>query len=128
VSKQHQTIFLPNAQFDQQKKLRAKKISMMPYISVWPSNCSAEEMLSKQNLNDSKCFCEILNWIHMLCIYFRLTLELLHKRNVEQTKSKWFQMLLWNPRSNPRKKFQANKKTSVDSSWKVYNSLPAVSH
>jgi hypothetical protein len=88
----------------------SKKISMMPYIFVQPSNCSAEEMSSKQNLSDSKCLCEILDRIHMLCIYFCLTLELFHRRNVEQTKSKWFQMLLWNPRSNPRKKFHANKK------------------
>jgi hypothetical protein len=53
-----QTIFLPNVWSNQQKKLRAKKISMMPYISVRPSNYSAEEM--------------------------------------EQTKSKWFQMFMWN--------------------------------
>ncbi len=44
-----QTIFLPNARSDQQKKLQAKKISMMPYISVQPSNCFAEEMSSKWN-------------------------------------------------------------------------------
>ncbi len=44
-----QTIFLPNARSNQQKKLRAKKISMMPYIFVRPSNCSAEEMFSKWN-------------------------------------------------------------------------------
>ncbi len=52
-----QTIFLPNARSDQQKKLRAKKISVMPYISVRPLNCSAEEMSCN----------EILDRIHMLC-------------------------------------------------------------
>jgi hypothetical protein len=84
---------------------------MMPYISVQPSNYTTEEMSSKQNLSDSKCYYEILDRIHMLCIYFCSTLELLRRKNVKQTKSKWFQMLLWNPRSNPRKKFQANKKS-----------------
>ncbi len=91
VNKQRQTIFMPNARSNQQKKLRAKKISMMPYISIRPSNCSAEEMSSKQNLSDSKCYCEILDRIR--------------GRNFKQT-----------------------KKVGVDSSWKMYNSLPAISH
>jgi hypothetical protein len=38
-----------------------------------------------------------------------VALKSLRRRNVEQTKSKWFQMFLWNPQSNPWKKFQANK-------------------
>lgn len=88
--------FLSEPRTHTQKKCRGNEISLTPNnISAKCSIWSAEEISSKKNLIDAIYFCPIL--------------EVLRRRNVEQTKSEWCQLFLWNPRSNPRKKFQANK-------------------
>ncbi len=79
-----------------QKKCRGNEISLTPNnISAKCLIWSAEEISSKKNLIDA--------------IYFCLIPEVLRRRNVKQTKFESCQIFLSNPRSNPRKKFQANK-------------------
>jgi transposase len=69
VSKQRQTIFLPNARSNQQKKLRTKKISMMPYISEQKksprSNPRKKFQANKNLINAAIYFCEFLELIRI---------------------------------------------------------------
>jgi hypothetical protein len=79
------------------------------YISVWPSNCSTKEMSSKQNLSDSKCYCEILDRIR--------------GRNFKQTKKQ----VLIPPEKCTTLFLQSPIKSIVQTNWNQNITLKSVS-